>query len=261
MKRTRILSGILAAMLVLLAAVSACADLKKGSRGEEVKELQQQMIDLGVLEGSADGIYGKKTEAAVKKLQQYWGKKQNGRANQAFLDDLNDLWHLALGNGTESGVDPEDLEDGKLFLTILSVDHYADADVKGLAVGDQILIDGETLTINSVGTDEYGDVQINGGLVEDGYDLTMYDGDDVWTVAGLDDYPTWTAQGETTLPLDDAVSLIDGYNGDDHPITADGLQAVTKAIEASEDVYFDEYSTKVTVKSGKIVLIHRIYTP
>ena len=157
--------------------------------------------------------------------------------------------------------DPEDLEDGKLFLTILSVDHYADADVKGLAVGDKILIDGAILTISSVGTDEYGDVQINGGLVEDGYDLTMYDGDDVWTVAGLDDYPTWTALGETTLPLDDAVSLIDGYNGDDHPITADGLQAVTKAIEASEDVYFDEYSTKVTVKSGKIVLIHRIYTP
>ena len=111
MKKTRILSGILAAVLVLLAVVSACADLKKGSRGEEVKELQQQMIDLGVLEGSADGLYGKKTEAAVKKLQQYWGKKQNGRADQAFLDDLNDLWHLALGNGTESGVDPEDLED------------------------------------------------------------------------------------------------------------------------------------------------------
>lgn len=111
MKKARILSGILAAVLVLLAAVSACADLKKGSRGEEVKELQQQMIDLGVLEGSADGIYGKKTVAAVKKLQQYWGKKQNGRADQAFLDSLNDLWHLALGNGTESGADPEDLED------------------------------------------------------------------------------------------------------------------------------------------------------
>ena len=111
MKKARILSGILAAGLVLLAAASVCADLKKGSKGEEVKELQQQMIDLGVLEGSADGVYGKKTVAAVKKLQQYWGKKQNGRANQAFLDDLNDLWHLALGNGTESGVDPEDLED------------------------------------------------------------------------------------------------------------------------------------------------------
>ncbi len=111
MKKTRVLSGILAVLLVLLAAVSACADLKKGGRGDEVKELQQQMIDLGVLEGSADGIYGKKTEAAVKKLQKYWGKKQTGRANQAFMDDLNDLWHLALGNGTESGVDPEDLED------------------------------------------------------------------------------------------------------------------------------------------------------
>ena len=110
MKKARILSGILAAVLILLAAASACADLKNGSRGDEVKELQQQMIDLGVLEGSADGIYGKKTETAVKKLQQYWGKKQNGRADRAFLDSLNDLWHLALGNGTESGADPEDLE-------------------------------------------------------------------------------------------------------------------------------------------------------
>ena len=111
MKKTRILSGILAAALALTAVSAACADLKKGSRGDEVRELQQHMIDLGVLEGIADGIYGRKTEAAVKKLQQYWEKKQNGRVNQAFLDDLNDLWHLALGNGTESGADPEDLED------------------------------------------------------------------------------------------------------------------------------------------------------
>ena len=110
MKKTRILSGILTAMLVLLLCSCACADLKKGSKGENVKEMQQMLIDLGVLEGEADGLYGKKTEAAVKKLQQYWGKKQNGRANDAFLDELNNLWHLALGNGTESGADVEDLE-------------------------------------------------------------------------------------------------------------------------------------------------------
>lgn len=110
MKKLRILSGLLAAVLALLVCAGACADLKKGSKGDEVKELQQMMIDLGVLEGDADGRYGKKTESAVKKLQQYFGKKQNGRANQAFLDSLNDLWHLALGNGTESGADPEDLE-------------------------------------------------------------------------------------------------------------------------------------------------------
>ena len=113
MKKMRILSGMIAVILALLAVSGALADLnlKKGSSGEYVREMQQQMIDLGILEDRADGMFGKKTEAAVKKLQKYWGKKQTGRANQEFLDDLNDLWHLALGNGTESGADAEDLED------------------------------------------------------------------------------------------------------------------------------------------------------
>ena len=101
-----------AVMLILLVCGGARADLKKGSRGEDVREMQQMMIDLGVLNDKADGIFGKKTETAVRKLQQYWGKKQTGRADDVFLLELNDLWHLALGNGTESGADPEtDLED------------------------------------------------------------------------------------------------------------------------------------------------------
>lgn len=157
--------------------------------------------------------------------------------------------------------DPEDLTNGEIALTLYAVDHYSDADVKGLAVGDSILIDDETLKIESVETDEYGDVQINGGLVEDGYDLTKNDGDDYWTVAGLDDYPTWTALGDVTLPLDDALSLVDGWNGDDKPVTADGVEAVVKTIQSSEDVYFDEYNTTVTVQSGKVVKIHRVYNP
>lgn len=107
----RVLGAVLAAVLILALCSAACADLGKGSRGEDVKQLQQMMIDLGVLDDKADGIFGKKTEAAVRDLQRYWGTKQNGRADQAFLDSLNDLWHLALGNGTESGADPEDLED------------------------------------------------------------------------------------------------------------------------------------------------------
>ncbi len=98
-------------LVLALLCAGASADLKRGSRGDEVKELQQMMIDLGVLNDKADGVFGKKTEAAVKSLQKYWGEKQTGRAGDPFLNELNDLWHLALGNGTESGADPEeDLE-------------------------------------------------------------------------------------------------------------------------------------------------------
>lgn len=41
------------------------AALKKGSTGDEVKRLQEKLIDLGYLEGDADGVFGTQTELAV----------------------------------------------------------------------------------------------------------------------------------------------------------------------------------------------------
>ena len=43
--------------------------LFNGCRGEEVRELQQALIDLGYLKGTADGIFGNKTENAVRQFQ------------------------------------------------------------------------------------------------------------------------------------------------------------------------------------------------
>lgn len=43
--------------------------LEKGSKGDEVKALQQRLIDLYYLNDKADGIFGKKTQAAVEKFQ------------------------------------------------------------------------------------------------------------------------------------------------------------------------------------------------
>ena len=43
--------------------------LFNGSKGEAVRELQQALIDLGYLRGTADGIFGNNTENAVRKFQ------------------------------------------------------------------------------------------------------------------------------------------------------------------------------------------------
>ena len=43
--------------------------LFNGSKGEEVRELQQALIDLGYLKGTADGVFGNNTENAVRKFQ------------------------------------------------------------------------------------------------------------------------------------------------------------------------------------------------
>lgn len=44
--------------------------LKNGDRGEEVKKFQTVLIELGLLSGKADGIFGDKTEAALIAFQQ-----------------------------------------------------------------------------------------------------------------------------------------------------------------------------------------------
>ncbi len=57
--------------------------LEVGSRGEAVKKLQQRLIELGYLNGSADGDFGSATKAAVKLFQKQVGITVDGVAGQA----------------------------------------------------------------------------------------------------------------------------------------------------------------------------------
>ena len=54
--------------------------LCNGSSGEEVRALQQMLIDLGYLKGDADGIFGNQTEKAVRRFQWKNGLKADGLA-------------------------------------------------------------------------------------------------------------------------------------------------------------------------------------
>ena len=64
-----ILSALLACLALSTAAAYESTTLRHGMRGEEVRELQQGLIDLGYLGGTADGIFGNKTENAVRQFQ------------------------------------------------------------------------------------------------------------------------------------------------------------------------------------------------
>ena len=66
--------ALLAALLVCLAPFASSlayesTTLSHGMEGEEVRQLQEALITLGYLKGSADGVYGNKTENAVRKFQ------------------------------------------------------------------------------------------------------------------------------------------------------------------------------------------------
>ena len=67
-------------------------NLEKGDKGEDVKSLQQRLVDLYWLQGSVDGDYGNKTKDAVERFQKATGLLVTGIADgktqaHLFSDD------------------------------------------------------------------------------------------------------------------------------------------------------------------------------
>ena len=69
--------------------VPASATLKEGSRGDAVKALQQKLIALGYLTGTADGAYGSGTKSAVRAFQSANGLTADGTAGPQTLTVLD----------------------------------------------------------------------------------------------------------------------------------------------------------------------------
>lgn len=72
------LATILSLLFIETADVAQAAVLKQGSRGDSVKTVQQKLIRWGYLKGSADGIFGAKTKAAVIAFQKKNGLTADG---------------------------------------------------------------------------------------------------------------------------------------------------------------------------------------
>ncbi len=62
--------------------------LKMGDKGDEVKEVQQALKNLGYAVGKVDGSFGKKTQDAVKLFQARNGMTVDGKVGQRTLDRL-----------------------------------------------------------------------------------------------------------------------------------------------------------------------------
>ena len=86
--------------------------LKKGMQGDDVRDMQILLNSLGYDCGTADGIFGRKTETAVKAFQEDTGLISDGIAGQQTLD--------ALKKAAESDdpIMPEPPEDNGQYFTI-----------------------------------------------------------------------------------------------------------------------------------------------
>ena len=76
---------------------SSASSLKIGDKGQEVKDMQQELKNWGYYNGNINGIFDSNTFASVLRYQKTYGLKANGIA------DENTLLSMGLGHIVETG--------------------------------------------------------------------------------------------------------------------------------------------------------------
>lgn len=107
---------------------------KLGSRGDEVRAIQEKLYRWGYLEDAPDGIYGEKTRAAVLWFQRQNGLVADGIAGPATLAALG----ISASASTGSGVSATDNERA-LLARIISAEARGEPYEGQVAVGAVVL--------------------------------------------------------------------------------------------------------------------------
>lgn len=96
-------AALLTLTMLLASPASAARLLYTGTKGEDVRAVQLQLIDLGYAPGTADGIFGSRTKQAVSAFQQKAGLKADGVVGPKTFDKLEEA---AGGSGGGEGDAP-----------------------------------------------------------------------------------------------------------------------------------------------------------
>ena len=117
----------------------AAASYRLGDRSETVKTIQQKLIRWGYLDGTADGIFGSATEAAVKHFQRSNGLSADGIAGAATLKALGISAGTAVA-GNSSGATSSHLQGSiDLLAKVISAEARGEPYSGQVAVGAVIL--------------------------------------------------------------------------------------------------------------------------
>ena len=152
------------------AAEGGFVPLQKGSRGDEVRALQR-LVDLGHLEGSVDGVFGRQTQRALEALQSEMGWEVTGRVDtQEDLDAIRligagDGKNLALGTSSEwsAWMKPQYGQENQCFTITFAY-------IGNKEVGDKYTCQVE-VEFKGVKADESGFVFLAQGPVDNAWDI------------------------------------------------------------------------------------------
>lgn len=104
-----------------------------GSRGDEVRRIQTKLKSLGFFNGTIDGIYGVKTQSAVKRFQKSVGITADGIAGNKTL------LYLGLGGSTTASAGGYSSNDVYLLAKVIAAEARGESYTGQVAVGAVVL--------------------------------------------------------------------------------------------------------------------------
>lgn len=134
----QIVAIILVNVIVITAIAYTYAETREtlsqlGSRGQEVRQIQQKLRQLGLYSGSVDGVYGTATQKAVRQFQKNCGITADGIAGPKTL------LYLGLGSGSGSSVGGYSSSDVYLLARIIGAEARGESYTGQVAVGAVVL--------------------------------------------------------------------------------------------------------------------------
>ncbi len=117
----------------LIFTTDVCAYSSMGSRGQEVRKIQQRLKEWDYYKGSVDGIYGTKTKQAVIKFQKNHGITADGICGSKTLE------LIGLPSGIDKSSSSYSSSDYQLLARLISAEARGESYKGQVAVGAVVL--------------------------------------------------------------------------------------------------------------------------
>lgn len=258
MNNKRIMALILTAAMTI--PLAACANADGGSASEAASEVATE----AAAEASSEAATEAATEAAEESAtteaatgESTASKVINPLENWLTKTDLETLDDCIVAVSFSLD-DLYTIESGDLALdfTVWDYDIYDMVDISQMAVGDAIVIQGETVDITSLERDDDGAVIINGGIENGGYEL-RHDDDTVFYPVTWDDLRLYHEVGKTSQTISEKVVFTDSSDLEAGEVTYGYSDLENPTMED----HFVPNNTTIRMEGGAIVGIARVYNP
>lgn len=146
----------------------------------------------------------------------------------------------------------------QLNVTVYDYEHFSADAVENLKAGDTLVLNGDSIVVDTVENNGDGMISINGGLEEGGCDLGKDDDGD-YSELLMDIAKNYTAVGQVTLPLSKDFVFTDDSNPEKQNVQYSAEELIN--LLGDDTQYFYAQTTSITVNGGEITAMQRIFMP